>query len=122
MNKIIKRRRYDTGTATRRAFYANNGAEETLYQKMTGEYFLHESGKTETITPLTYAGAQEWAKKRLPAAQYEALFGEVKTKQGAGGSVQINFRVSPICAATIRRRAAEAGLPIGDWLEQEVMR
>jgi hypothetical protein len=120
MNKIIKRRRYNTGTATRRAFYANNGAEETLYQKMTGEYFLHESGKTETITPLTYAGAQEWAKKHLTAAQYEALFGAI---QGAkGGSVQINFRVSPICAATIRRRAAEAGLPIGDWLEQEVMR
>lgn len=51
MKKIINGKKYDTETANAVGAYANSGRwcdfthyEETLYQKRTGEYFLHGEG------------------------------------------------------------------------------
>lgn len=99
MRKIIENKVYDTETAKEIA-YANNGyfsndydfAEETLYRKRTGEYFIHGHGNamskygaivaraavgSEKIIPLSFSEAEEWAKNNLNAEEYENIFGEI---------------------------------------------
>ena len=51
MKKIINGKRYDTDTATLIGYNGYNGSHsdfsywcETLYQKRTGEYFIHGEG------------------------------------------------------------------------------
>ena len=97
MRKIIKNKMYDTGTAKYIAVWCNDqrGFEfirERLYQKKTGEYFLHGEGgamtgyaeyigngyiEGEKIMPLTDDEAMKWAEKHLEANEYEEIFGEV---------------------------------------------
>lgn len=98
MKKIIKGKVYDSNTA---AFIArkSNGLEkndlrwleESLYRKRTGEYFLHGKGggltycaapavggytNDEKIVPLSYEGAQKWAKNNMNADDYLKVFEE----------------------------------------------
>lgn len=96
MKKIINNKRYDTETA-RLVGEWDNGlsgrdfarCDEDLYQKKTGEYFLHgegggnskygewhgnSGGPGETIILMTAEEAREWAEKRLTAEEYEAEF------------------------------------------------
>lgn len=68
-------------------------AEETLYQKKTGEYFLvghggpmssyaescaGQSCSGTIFNPFTEEDAKKWAMDRLDADAYIALFGEVE--------------------------------------------
>lgn len=78
MRRIIKNKVYDTSTAkkigTYRGLFDNY---ESLYRKKTGEFFLHAYGGTnskESIMPLTYDKAQEWAGTALTEEQYERIF------------------------------------------------
>lgn len=98
MRKVIKGKLYDTATATKVAEYENMADVRnfhwfctTLYRKRTGEYFLHGEGGAmspygrscgqnewcggESIRPLTYDDAREWAETYLNADEYEAEFG-----------------------------------------------
>lgn len=96
MKKIINGKRYDTDTAKKIITYSNNLSvtdfryyEETLYKKITGEYFLHGEGGGltkyysiigdmhaygEKIFPLTLEEAKLWAEKVMDADEYEEEF------------------------------------------------
>lgn len=99
MKRIIKNRVYDTTKAKRLAEYEPNPYHsdfhwycETLFQKRTGEYFLHGDGNAaskyskscgqnewcgdEKIIPLTYDEARQWAEERLDTDNYIGIFGE----------------------------------------------
>nr|WP_051700123.1 hypothetical protein [Limosilactobacillus reuteri] len=99
MEEIINGRMYDTETAQRKGTWANTWNDndysqviETLYQKKNGEYFLeciagpssiykiYSGGKTWGqifLKPIFHIDAVEWAKNKLSANEYEALFGKV---------------------------------------------
>ena len=100
MKKIINGKLYNTETAKEVATYSNGypGSDfrvidETLYQKRTGEYFLHGEGGPmtryakevwggvgygEEIIPVTEARAKEWILEHCSADTYMELFGEVE--------------------------------------------
>ena len=97
MKKIINNKVYDTDKAhelgsdsysNRRDFHF---WAETLYQKRTGEFFLHGEGGpltkyaesigqnqwsgSEKIIPLDMDAARKWVEEHLDADAYEAIFG-----------------------------------------------
>lgn len=100
MKKIINGRKYDTDTAKPVAGYTCGCAsdfgyvDETLYQKRTGEFFLHGHGGPmtqygvryednsigfgESIFPLTIGEAKIWVEERCDGDEYEKIFGEVE--------------------------------------------
>ena len=137
MKKIINGKVYDTSTATSMADYSNGGSwsdfqhyEETLYRKKTGEFFLFGEGGPMTqyakscgqnqwtsgkmIIPLTYASAQKWAEEHLDGDDYEAIFGEVVEDDS---KVVVTYRLSSSAVETVKRRAAESGIGISEYLE-----
>jgi hypothetical protein len=101
MKRIISNKVYDTTTAQELASSERGGLStrdlhyvcETLFRKRTGEYFLFCEGGAgtqyarsisanhwasgETIQPLLYAEAREWAETYLSAEKFESLFGEI---------------------------------------------
>ena len=105
MKKIINGKKYDTKTA-KEIFTGTNGkfpndcfyAEETLYKKRTGEFFLYNvgdriysdfvqrwselvHGETSRIhdgfMPVSESEAKEWAEEAMSGDSYEETFGEV---------------------------------------------
>lgn len=101
MQKIIDGKRYDTERAKELAFATSAVGrndfhfwKETLYQKRTGEFFLHGEGGPasryskavglnewsggERVMPLTLDEAKDWAETHLDADEYEEIFGEVE--------------------------------------------
>ena len=99
MKKIIKRRLYNTDTATLMGSWNNDMCgsmeycEESLYRKHTGEYFLYGRGGpmsvyavchgdscvgSGSIMPFTEEEARDWAELRLSADDYIRIFGEVE--------------------------------------------
>ena len=118
MKKIISGKRYDTSTACKIASYRYmdprymEGYEETLYKKITGEFFMYGKGGAkspycieiegntsarasgEKIIPLSLKKAMEWAEKNLSAEEYESIFGEVSEDGETEDKIQISFWVS----------------------------
>ena len=137
MKKIINGKVYDTETATRVASWANGGTwndfghfEEDLYRKKTGEFFLHGAGGPMTqyaeavgqnewsggqrIMPMSYAAAQKWAEEHLDGDEYEEIFGAVVEDDT---KVSVNYRLSVTTVETLKRRAAEQGVGVSEYLE-----
>lgn len=99
MRKIIEGKMYDTDTAKccGRYSFGEFGdfhyVREELYQKKTGEFFLHGEGSLvsryhkldernmwvggENIVPLWDDDAKEWAEKHLDVDEYIEIFGPV---------------------------------------------
>ncbi|NLA52656.1 MAG: hypothetical protein GX860_11145 [Alcaligenaceae bacterium] len=97
MKKIINGKKYDTDTAKilGSTGYSHPGDfsywYEALYQKKTGEFFLHGVGGAmskyarstglnewtggEEIIPLSPEEARKWAEKNIEAEEYERIFG-----------------------------------------------
>lgn len=98
MKKIIEGKLYNTDTAKEMGCWSNmadyrnfSWYRETLYQKRTGEFFLHGEGGPmtqyartidqnswsggEKIMPLSFDAAREWAEKCLDADEYAQIFG-----------------------------------------------
>lgn len=93
MKKIINGKRYDTETAelikangikkddntvipnpVRKTLSVENMVE-TLYQKRTGEFFLHIEKKSGAkITPMAFEDARLWMENNSTADEYEAVF------------------------------------------------
>lgn len=138
MKKIIKNRRYDTGTAKAVARWDNGlygdfaECAETLYRKANGEYFLHGEGgprskyaKTENrlvvwgerIMPLAYDEAREWAEERLDGDKYEEIFGSVEE---GDGKISVNLRLSSAAFEKLKRAAAREGLPLSAVAEARI--
>ena len=142
MKKIINGKVYDTATAKELACWSNvpdygdfHHFTETIYQKKTGEFFLHGVGGPmskyamscgqnqwsggEKIIPLSYAAAQKWAEEHLDGDEYEKIFGEVVEDDT---KVNVTFRLSASTVETVKRRAAEAGMGISEFLEEILTR
>lgn len=139
MNKIIRGKRYDTETAKELAVeswsYPNNFDwwQETLYQKRTGEFFLHGEGGAnskyaeaieqncwgsgEKIIPLSYEEAQEWAEKYLDADEYEKIFGKIQD-----GSTVISLSISNEANAKLKRMATEKGISASALVEKMLLK
>lgn len=138
MKKIIKGKVYDTEKARFLALWKNYGSwrdfnhiEESLYQKKTGEFFLHGEGGPSTkyaetvgqnswsggerIMPMTYEEAQKWAEKHLDGDEYEKIFGEVIEEDGEKQVVSISINSSKWEAA--KREAAKKSISISEYIE-----
>lgn len=143
MKKIINGRRYDTDTAQRIAEWDNGlpGGDldyisESLYQKRTGEFFLHGDGGArswaavpdydamapgERIRPLSEEEAREWCENRLDADDYEAIWGEseevsvadvIRELRAKTGRTQIEFAEwCGIPFSTINKWECSAAVP-----------
>jgi len=137
-NKII----YDTATAT---LIGGNGYStpndfrhyyERLYKKSNGEYFLYgeggplskyavstgtsETSGSETIIPMTYAEARDWAEANLDADDYIAAFGIPSEEDDDHVIVTVNFNKATY--DMINREAASAGVTFDDYIERLVAR
>ena len=140
MKKIIRGKVYDTDTAREvgswnSGHYANDFAwyAETLYQKKTGEYFLHGEGNAaspyrqrcydmwaagDQLVPIGYDEARQWAEEHLSADEYIADFGD----PGEGGEdVQILVKVSPKAKAMLDELRSRAGITLSQAVERFII-
>lgn len=99
MRKIINGRMYDTETAKEICSWSNGYytdfkyIEETLYQKSTGEFFIHGEGGAasayskscgsnsmcggQSIIPVSESLAKDFVERHGSVEDYENLFGKV---------------------------------------------
>lgn len=138
MKKIIKNKVYDTETAKRIGEYEPNPYRsdfhwfcETLYQKKTGEFFLHGEGNaasryskscgqnewcgSEKIIPLSYEEARGWVEKHLDADDYIAVFGE--PEEEAGEKFDLHAVISAASGKKLKQQASQKGLSISAYLD-----
>lgn len=137
MKKIINGKRYDTETAelcgSREYGYPGDfdHVSEELYQKRTGEFFLHGEGGAnskyreeismnswsggEKIIPLTDDEAREWAEKYLYATDYEKLF-TVAEEEDTGKKIQ-SFSISGDVISKLTRLSRVHGLSRSQIIE-----
>ncbi len=136
MKKIIMGKVYDTATARQLArIDTGSTAElsfwsETLFQKRTGEYFIHgeggpmsryavsvgqnEWGWGEKIIPLSAEKARAWAEEHLGTDEYERIFGI--PDEGAE-PVMLSVLLPADLSALIRQKAAEKGISLTAYVE-----
>ncbi|MDY4522718.1 MAG: hypothetical protein SPD80_03915 [Atopobium sp.] len=131
MKKIIKNKLYNTETARKIADYEPSGFgktdfhwyQETLYQKRTGEYFIHGEGgplspyskpcgnrgaqESESIAPLDYEQARAWAEEHIDADEYIKEFGDVA--EDGEGTVATYLKLSAQARAELDKRCAQSG-------------
>lgn len=98
MKKNINNKVYNTDTANIIGRIESETSDsdhyfaEELYQKKTGEFFIHgfgnklsKYGKFETgdekIVPISYETAESWAKEHLEALEYNKIFQEKSNKK-----------------------------------------
>lgn len=137
MKKIIMGKVYDTATARQLArIDTGSTAElsfwsETLFQKRTGEYFIHgeggpmsryavsvgqnEWGWGEKIIPLSPDKARAWAEEHLDGDEYEKIFG---IPDEDAGRVTLCVQIPADLDARIRQRAADEGITISALIER----
>lgn len=138
MKKIIKNRVYDTETARPLASWSNGRSlsdfsylSESLYQKRNGEFFLHGRGGASTpyavqvdtrtsrggerIMPLSYDAARAWAEEKLPADEYEAIFGAVSEDDDTRVTTSISISASSF--DRLKRLAQQSGMSVSAYIE-----
>lgn len=136
MKKVINGKLYDTETAKKCGEHEPNPYRsdfswycETLYQKRTGEFFLHGDGNatspyskscgqnewcgSEAIKPLTYEEAKKWAEEHLTGDEYVAIFGE----PGEDENARLSLHLSAAAVARLKREAAIRGWTISAVVE-----
>lgn len=140
MKKIINGKRYNTESAelcgSREYGYPGdlNYVSEELYQKRTGEFFLHGEGGAnskyreeismnswsggEKIIPLTDEEAREWAEEYLDSEDYEKLF-TVAEEEDAGKKIQ-SFSLSGDVSAKLTRLSRAHGMSRSQIIEELV--
>lgn len=119
MKKIISGKLYDTDTAKLVGEYQ----EETdggsfifgsLFRKKTGEFFAYTKttlpGVPDTIAPLDYDGACEWAERHLSADEYVAVFGE----PDEGETAVLSVTVPAATRRAIKNAATKRGCSMRD--------
>ena len=136
MKKIINNKVYDTNKATEVGTWESgrwgdfDHVAETLYQKRTGEFFLHGEGGAQTkyaisvgqgnwsgseqIIPLTWESAREWAESHLEADAYEKAFGEVAEDESR---TTVTLSLSAGAIETAKRAAAQSGVSLSAYIE-----
>lgn len=141
MKKIIKGKIYDTGTAKLLAEYSCGSPSsfeffrEKLYQKKTGEFFIHGEGHAaskyaiyngnswgpgEKIMPIGAKGAQEWAEENLDAEDYASIFGVPKDDES---TYLLSVRITAKARAVLEQKRIKTkktfGQIISDMLEEK---
>ena len=141
MVKFIKGKKYSTETATKLADWDNSYSindhkyiSETLYQKRTGEYFLHGEGGGltryatsvgnaytygERIIPITEEEAREWAEEHLDGEGYEKIFGTVEELEDKGRKT-ISLSVAVVTAEKLKRLAVSKGITVSSLVDNIV--
>ena len=140
MNKIINGKVYNTGTAHKIGTWSNGAdrtdfswVEESLYQKKTGEFFLHGQGGPntryaqqleashwtggETISLVSYDSARQWAEDHLTADQYQAVFGEI-AEDDSRTTLLLSLPASTV--KKIKREAAQAGMTVSAYIVSKI--
>lgn len=138
MKKVISGKVYDTETAKRVGEYEPNPYRsdfnwfcETLYQKKTGEFFLHGDGNAnskysrscgqnewcgdEKIIPMAYDQAQKWAEEHLTGDEYIAIFGEPEEDEE---KAQIHINLSKGAISKLKQASQKNGLTVSAYIEQ----
>jgi len=138
MKKVINGKVYDTETAKRVGEYEPNPYRsdfnwfcETLYQKKTGEFFLHGDGNAnskysrscgqnewcgdEKIIPMAYDQAQKWAEEHLTGDEYIAIFGEPEEDEE---KAQIHINLSKGAISKLKQASQKNGLTVSAYIEQ----
>lgn len=136
MKKIIKGKIYDTATA--KHIWENgykstdfNYWYETLYQKRTGEFFLHciggansryghwkegQGSAGEEIKPLSYVQAKAWAEENLmDDERYKTIFGIIEED---GSKEYMTISLSTAVAAQLRRMSAQKCKSVGEIIAE----
>lgn len=139
MKKIINGKLYNTDTARQVGTWSNSAdcndlswVEESLYQKKTGEFFLHGQGgpntryaqqleasqwtSGETISLISYDSARQWADDHLTADQYQAVFGEV-AEDDSRTTLLLSLPASTV--KKIKQEAAQAGMTVSAYVESK---
>ena len=136
MKKVIKNKIYDTETARRCGEWDNGRytsdfgyCSETLYQKKTGEFFLHgkggamssyakhsgnESSWGEQIMPMTYKEAAEWAEEHLDGDEYIGIFGNPEEDSSR---IVIHISIRKDTHDKVKRAAAMTGKTVSEYIE-----
>lgn len=140
MKKIINGKLYNTDTARQVGTWSNSAdcndlswVEESLYQKKTGEFFLHGQGGPntryaqqleashwtggETISLISYESAQKWAEEHLTADQYQAVFGEISEDSSM---VSLNLSLPAGLVDSIKRDAYRLGMTVSDYVANKM--
>lgn len=140
MKKIIRGKVYDTDTAREVGswssdHYANDFAwyAETLYQKKTGEYFLHGEGNAaspyrqrcydmwaagDQLVPFGYDEARKWAEEHLEADEYIAEFGEPSEDEG---TYAVRVDLSAAAKAKLDEMRSRDGITLAQAIERCVL-
>ena len=135
MKKIINGKIYDTDTARHVAFAAGGDGfsswQEDLYQKRTGEYFIHGKGgpmtkyahyvdgnnmwsEGEKIIPMGAEKARTWAEEHLEADEYAEIFGMPDEGEGKAA---LCIQIDAALMARLRAMAAEDGISLTACVE-----
>lgn len=138
MKKIINGKQYNTETAERIGEYEPSPYRsdfhyfcETLYRKKTGEFFLHgEDGPaskyskscgqnewcgSETIVPMTYGDAREWAEEHLDGDEYIRIFGE---PDESGEKKTVGFILTDNAITKLKQEASKRGIAQSALVEE----
>jgi len=130
MKKVINGKLYDTFTAKFLGYFDNGELTkltnyfsylyEGLYQKRTGEHFLHCVGGALTtyngsvIKPLTYEEAQKWAEKHLDGDEYIKIFGDPEEN---AEKTAISISIRKDTHEKLKQAAAKAGKTVSEYIE-----
>lgn len=106
MNKLVRGKRYNTGTATS----IHKTEKEELFLKRTGEFFLADWG-CEKITPLTQERAERWIEKNCPEA-FERFF------KGEGERTRLTIYLPSRMADELKRIAVERKITVSELTER----
>lgn len=140
MKKIINGKRYDTDTAQKVGVYRNGFSTtdfkyilEDLYQKKTGEFFLHGQGGAmtkyakacgqnswtggERILPMSYEEARTWSEEHLEVDEYESIFGEVEEDESRK---TVTLSLSATVIEKLKREASKSGKTQSQIIEELV--
>lgn len=136
MKKIINGKLYNTDTARRLASWDNGEfyndlsfISEGLFQKKTGEFFIHGEGGAKTkyakctsdawrsgeaILPLSYEAAQKWAEEHTSCDVYETIFGEIPENDGRSA---INLSLENANIDKAKRTASKKGITLSAYID-----
>ena len=134
MKKVINGKRYNTETATKLAVFCADYPkedthywEETLYRKLTGEFFLHGCGGWDSkyacwmpqwdgggkLIPLTVDEAKTWVKENMDQETYDRIFGEIVDDDARR---VVGFSLTGKTVEMIKRGAAERQMTLSDFV------
>lgn len=122
MKKVIDGKKFDTESAKKCGECKTFLGTESLYQRKTGDFFLHKCYKEngvypayEEIEPISYKEAQEWTYESLGVDAYYELF--VKPFEENGKKSLFALYISESVIAELKKIAGETGIQTSDFVE-----